>query len=84
MPPVKVKGGGLNPGAVRGQKSRASKEDVLGALVGKPLTAPIRGHVLLGGGLIKPDSQSRAVSNHRLAEMGQQRCYHFIKTGVDI
>ena len=33
--------------------------------------------------LIKPDSEGRAVSTHRLADMGRRRCYHFIKTGLD-
>ena len=33
-------------------------------------------------GLIKPDAQGRAVSTHRLAELGLKRCYHFISTEV--
>ena len=35
-------------------------------------------------GLIQPDSEGSATSTHRLADMGKRRCYHFIKTGVDI
>ena len=34
-------------------------------------------------GLIKADAQGRAVSAHRLAELGVRRCYHFTATGAD-
>ena len=34
-------------------------------------------------GLIRPDSEGRAVSTHRLADMGRRRCYHFVKTEAD-
>jgi uncharacterized protein (DUF927 family) len=39
--------------------------------------------VCLEAGLIKPDSEGRATSTHRLSDMGRRRCYHFINTGVD-
>jgi uncharacterized protein (DUF927 family) len=32
-------------------------------------------------GMIKPDSEGRATSTHRLADMGRRRCYHF--TSID-
>ena len=32
-------------------------------------------------GMIKPDSEGRATSTHRLAEMGRRRCYHFTSIG---
>lgn len=34
-------------------------------------------------GWIKPDSQGRAASTHRLADMGLRRCYHVTRTEDD-
>jgi putative DNA primase/helicase len=33
-------------------------------------------------GLIKPDSEGKPTSTHRLGDMGRQRVYHFVKTTV--
>ena len=35
-------------------------------------------------GMITPDSEGRATSTHRLAEIGRRRCYHFTIIGVAI